>query len=229
MTDGEQTGDESGAVEKIRRAFGESYLYSILSTKPEKAATYPPSWYCNETMRREARETIRSQTEWLRQIDSKAMKTLRFNTLILGLVLPTFSFAVRYDFISKTADLQNPDMLYGMVFLLSSTALSGVTYTSSSIDTGISAKDIETARRESLSDKGVHDSLLASYRAWIESNSRTIFWNTLLITSTILLMIYALVFLALGTTTALFGPVPNGIRTVAYAGLVVVTLISIVL
>lgn len=229
MSDQRQSDQEElGLIEKIVSVWMSSRVASVLSSEPEQAATYPPSWYCNGTMRHEARETIHSQTEWLREIDSKAMKTLRFNTLILGLILPTFSFAVKYNFISETADLQNRDMMYGMVFLISSATLSGITYTSSKINAGISAKDIKTAQQEGLVGKGVHDSLLASYQTWIESNSRTIFWNTFLITFTILLMTYALVFLSLGTVTALFGSVSNSMRTFAYAGLVIVTVISIV-
>lgn len=194
-----------------------------------RSPKYHESWYRNGTIREEAHRTVEGQTEWIREIDSKAMKTLRFNTILLGLVVPAFSFAVKHGVVDSITAFYTIHTKLGITALVVSTAFAGVTYTSSSIEAGISSSDIRTAHKKELVDKQVHDTVVNSYKSWIESNRKTIFWNTILVTVTILLMIYALVFLSLGVASALTTDLPKSIEYVAYGGLFVVTLLSQVL
>lgn len=191
----------------------------------DSLSRYHPSWYSNRTVSAEARETVDQQVAWLREIDSKAMRTLRFNTVILGLVIPTFSFAVRYDIVDSIGAFYTVEMAAGITFLLISTVLAGVTYTTSGVHTGVSADDIRTAHRRSLTDRSVHDTLVSSYTEWIESNHATIRRNAVLITATILCMIYALGLLALGTVEALVD-VPAVVNWVVYATFAAVTVLA---
>ncbi len=184
-----------------------------------RSPQYHASWYRNGTIRKEAHRTVEGQIEWIREIDSKAMRTLRFNTILLGLIVPAFSFAVKYGVVDSISAFYTIHTKVGIISLVASTAFAGVTYTSSSIEAGISSKDIRTAHKRELVDKEVHDTVINSYKNWIESNRETIFWNTILVTITILLMIYALVFLSLGIASALSGDLPKIIKYVAYGGL----------
>lgn len=173
-------------------------------------------------MHDEVRETVEGQVTWLREIDDKAMRTLRFNAILLGLVVPAFSFAIEFGLVTEIRAFYTIHTALGIVALVVSTALAGLIYTSSSIESGVSSDDVRTARRHGLTDKEVHDVLLASYATWIRSNRETIRWNSALVTSTVVLTIAAFVSLALGLASALLGGVPETIMYGTYVGLLVV-------
>ena len=185
---------------------------------------YHGSWYGNETMREEVRETVKGQVAWLREIDDKAMRTLRFNAVLLGLVVPVFSFVVEFGLVTETQAFYSLHTAIGIVTLVTSTALAGLVYTASSIESGVSSNDVRTARHRELTDKEVHDVLLTSYAMWIRSNRKTIRWNSTLVTSTVVLTIAAFVSLALGFASALLGGVPEAVTYSSYSGLLVVAL-----
>ncbi|WP_135824806.1 hypothetical protein [Halorussus ruber] len=177
-------------------------------------------------MHAEVRETVEGQVAWLREIDDKAMRTLRFNAALLGLVVPMFSFAVKFELVAEAQAFYNPHVALGVAALVASTALAGLTYTSSSIESGVSSEDIRTARRQGLTDAEVHDVLLTSYVTWIQSNRKTIRWNSVLVTMTLLLTIGAFVSLTLGLTSALVTDLPEAITYSAYLGLLAIGIAS---
>lgn len=189
-------------------------------------ADYHSSWYRNGTMLEEVRETIAGQVAWLREIDDKAMRTLRFNAILLGLVVPVFSSAVEFGLVTEMRPFYTPHTVLGIVALVASTALAGLTYTSSSIEAGVSSEDVRTARRRELTDEEVRDVLLTSYVAWIQSNQKTVRWNTILVTLTVLLTIVAFVSLALGIASAILGSIPAVVTYSAYVGLAIVAVAS---
>lgn len=185
---------------------------------------YPDSWYRRQRAYEEAKRTVNRQTEWLREIDTKAMRTLRFNAILLGVVVPTATFAVQFGLVRSAEVFYNVHVGAGVAALVGSTALAGVTYTATSLDVGVSSDDIRTAQRHGLSDRQLHDTLVTSYAGWIRSNRRTLLRNSLLVTATIVLTIYALALLALGAGAAVLGGIPAPVRYGAYLGLVAVTL-----
>lgn len=197
-----------------------------LSGKPRSTPEYHDSWYRNETMRDEVRATVEGQVAWLREIDDKAMRTLRFNAVLLGLVVPVFSFAIEFELVSDVQAFHTPYTALGIATLVASTALAGLTYTSSSIEAGVSSDDVRAAQRRELTDEEVHDVLLTSYVQWIRSNQKTVRWNTVLVTLTVILTIVAFVSLTLGLTSAILGTVPEVVTYSAYFGLLVVAIAS---
>lgn len=176
-------------------------------------------------MREEVRTTVEEQVTWLRRIDDKAMRTLRFNAALLGLIVPTFSFAVRFGLVDGTWAFYTVHTASGIVALVASTVLAGVTYTSSNVRGGVSSTDVTQARRRGLTDEEVHDTFISSYAKWIRTNRRTIYHNALLVTCTILLTVSAFVFLSLGVASAVLDGIPNVIEYAAY-GVLVVTVIA---
>ena len=172
-------------------------------------------------MREEVRETVEGQVAWLREIDDKAMRTLRFNAVLLGLIVPVFSFAVKFGLVNGTEAFYNGHTAVGIFALVTSTMLAGLTYTSSRLEGGVSSDDVREAKRRGLTDEEVHDTFISSYAKWIRANRRIIYWNTFLVTFTILLTVSAFVFLSLGVASAILGGIPDGIEYIAYLGLLV--------
>jgi len=177
-------------------------------------------------MREEVRETVEGQVAWLPEIDDKAMRTLRFNAVLLGLVVPVFSFAIKFGLVTEIQAFFTLHTALGIVTLVISTALAGLTYTSSSIEASISSEDVQTAKRRGLTDEEVHDVLLTSYVSWIQANQKTVYWNTVLVTLTVIMTIIAFVALSLGLASALLGSIPAVVTYSAYLGLLVVAIAS---
>ena len=184
------------------------------------------SWYRQGTVYEATRTTLDKQVEWLHEIDDKAMRTLRFNVLLLGLLVPGYSMAVRHGTASRLADFYSIDTALGISCLVASTALAGLTYTASSIDVGVSADDVRVARRARIPDRAAFDALVSSHAEWIRTNRRTILWNSFFVTITVLLLIYGVVFLSLGVASVLAGPIPTVIRRFVYVVLGAITVAS---
>lgn len=193
---------------------------------PEDTDECHGSWYRNETMRDEVRTTVDGQVTWIHEMDDKAMRTLRLNAVLLGLVVPVFSFAVEFELVAEMQALYTSFTALGIVALVASTAVAGLTYTSSSVEAGVSSGDVRAAKRRGLTDKEVHDALLASYARWIRSNQRTVRWNAGLVTFTVVLTIVAFVSLTLGLATAILGGIPPLVTYGAYFGLLVLAVAS---
>lgn len=178
-----------------------------------------PSWYTNRTLAVAARRTLQSQENWIRQIDEKAMRTLRFNTVLLGLLLPGFSYAVRHGIVASPEAFYNDHAAAGVGLLLASIVLAGLTYTSSSVQTDISADDISTAQANAYTDATTHDALVSGYELSIRENRGVLFWNAVLVNATVFSMVAGLTALALGTVVALGIPVPPWASATSYAAL----------
>ncbi|WP_396610496.1 hypothetical protein ACH9L7_09585 [Haloferax sp. S1W] len=189
--------------------------------------THRSSWYVRNTLREESRETIRQQVEWVNGIDSKAMKTLRFNVIILGAAVPALSFLLNQEIITDPADITHSFVAAGISFFVLSSALAAVTYTSSSIEVGLGANSVRAVHQEDYATHEFHDTLMNSYSKWIEANRETIQLNSNLISLTILLMVYGIVFSVLGLIEILIDPVRSMTLAGACVLLLVTTLISL--
>lgn len=177
-------------------------------------------------MREEVQKTVEGQVTWLREIDDKAMRTLRFNAILLGLVVPVFSFAIEFELVTEIQAFYTSHTVLGITALIASTALAGLTYTSSSLEAGVSSDNVSVAKRRGFTDEEVHDALLSSYAKWIRSNRKTIYWNSILVTFTIFLTIAAVVFLTLSFVSAILIGVPKVIEFSAYIGLFVIATVA---
>lgn len=227
VTDGSETGYRKRALDAIDGRYDGTATDSegaIGEENPPPVARYPDSWYRRGRFREEALRTLDRQIEWLGEIDTKAMRTVRFNALLLGVVVPTATFAVEFGLVGSVDAFYNVHVGSGIAALVGSTSLAGVTYTTTSLNVGVSGTDIRTAHRHGLSDRQVHDTLVTSYAEWIRSNRRMLVRNSILATATIVLMVYALALLALGAATAVLGGVPTLVRYGTYVGLGAVTL-----
>jgi hypothetical protein len=159
----------------------------------------------------EAQRTIDEQVQTLNDIDSKAIKILRVNVVLVGLVLTAVSFVANSsDSAGQLTDLINAYSIAGVGLLLLSTVLAALTYSVSTFRGGMSYEDVRqfVGMSEKYSDVQVLEGIVLSYAEWIRFNDTTNIRNSVYITATILTLVYALVALALSVVVATGGTIP---------------------
>jgi hypothetical protein len=119
-------------------------------------------------------------------------------------------------------ELVNQYTVSGVALLILSTAVAAITYTSSDFRGGMGGSDLRSILDNEYSDRNNLEGLVESYSHWIDHNYRTNLRNAPLGTLTLLLLVYALAALALGTGQAL-GTVRPGLRGGTVVALVAVT------
>jgi hypothetical protein len=195
--------------------------------QPTPLPDHASSWYVRDAVHRGARETINQQIEWVNGIDDKAMRTLRFNVLILGGVVSGISVLLDRGIIDAVEEVTDPLLLTGVLALVGSTSLAALTYTASSMKVGMSSNDIESVHHSDLSDEEYTHKLMTSYRRWIQQNRRTIALNSDLVTLTILLLVYGTVFTVLGILSLLPTAVGDSLILGSTVSLAVMTLVAL--
>jgi hypothetical protein len=175
----------------------ESPKASIPQGRPEKTF---------EVTREELQRTFEYQVQRLREIDTKAIEILKANLLLFGLVVTGGSI-----FVQTTITIEpflNGFIIVGIGLLLVSTALAGVTYTSSNLRGGLDAADIEQAIAASHEHEPeqFREQLLRSYAQWIEYNARMTAVNDMFATVTVLLVIVAFVYIGVGLVVGILAP-----------------------
>lgn len=129
-----------------------------------------------ETTYQEARSVIEAQNATMADIDSKAMQTVRFNTILIGLLL-------------AAANVTTPSLFEPISFGLSiaalvmSVLLGMITYNESDLFVGPSGKYIEELTHGGTTDPWYED-LLETFAGMISKNASDIVWNSWLLTGT---------------------------------------------
>lgn len=173
----------------------------------------------------EARETLDAQIENLNDLDTKAIRILRINVLLIGAILSALTFSAKTKNVSFEGFL-NVYFGAGIFLLLSSTATAGLTYTASDSRVGMSKPDFETMLREDLTEDELNLVLTKSYAKWIHDNQTTEVLNSFYSTSTILLLVYAATYLALGVYDALIRDVSFLLEGSSNVALFAITMFS---
>lgn len=162
-----------------------------------------------EISREEAHRVIDNQIKTLDDIDNKAARLLRINLVLLGIILTGLSLALDTNSSSESIQvvtrLNNMYTISGVLFLLASTAVAAITYTSSSLQAGVSANDLRQFLDNNLDDRTNLEGLIEGYAEWIEYNYKVNARNAPLGTLTLLLLIFAMLSLSLGVYTAISG------------------------
>jgi cytochrome bd-type quinol oxidase subunit 2 len=145
--------------------------------------------------------------------------------LLVGIILSALTFSAKTNTLSFEGFL-NVYFGVGILLLVSSTATAGLTYTVSDSRVGMGKSDFQTLLDENLSSDELRLVLTKSYAKWIRDNQSTEILNSFYSTSTILLLIYAVAYLALGTYDALVERVPLLLEGFSNVALLLVTLAS---
>lgn len=148
----------------------------------------------------ELRATFEAQVERLREIDNKAIEILKANLLVIGVFATGISILVQTEI--EVAAFVNPFTAVAGALLLCSTALAGITYTSSNLRGGLDAGAVEAIRDGAFSEEEIADALARSYGRWIAYNAEVTAVNDVLITITVLLVVDALIYLVAGIVVA---------------------------
>jgi hypothetical protein len=126
----------------------------------------------------ETRASIDGYVDILSDIDDKAARTLRLNTLIFGFIL-TFAGLVMSGSNEQFAPLSqyvNVSYFVGLLATGISATLALITYTQSQIRSGFSVRDVETIFQETLDDKITTNpkillfNRVRSHIRWIQQN-----------------------------------------------------------
>lgn len=163
----------------------------------------------------EARTTFDYQVERLREIDTKAIEILKANLLIIGVFVTGLSIVGQADIDARA--FVNPHTAFGAALLLVSTAIAGVTYTTSNLRGGVGRDALEAA----LNDAAFADRLVRSYGEWIEYNAEVTAVNDVLVTITVLLVVDAFVYVVVGIAVGAVG-LPSIVVWASFAGLTLV-------
>ncbi|SFS00063.1 hypothetical protein SAMN05216559_2304 [Halomicrobium zhouii] len=169
-------------------------------------------------LREEAHRTVDNQINTLNDIDSKVARILRINLVILGILLTGLSVATAPESqpnqILHYTDLINNYTIAGVSLLLLSTGVAAITYTASSLQSGLAATDLRNLLNNDYTDRQNLEGIVEGYSEWIEYNYRTNAKNAPLGTLTILLLVYSMAWLALGVKKAATGDVEPWLVTV---------------
>ena len=151
--------------------------------------------------REELRLTFEAQIERIQEIDNKAIEILKANLLVMGVFVTGISILIQSG-IAVDAFVNLYTVFAGLL-VLASTALAGVTYTSSNLIGGVD----ETALDRTGHAAGAFgEDLAESYSRWIAYNAEVTAVNDILITVTVLLVIDAFLFLVGGIAVAVLAP-----------------------
>lgn len=170
-------------------------------------------------LRTEAQRTVDQQVASLNDIDSKAIRILRVNVLVVGLILTALSFVSRAESINVPAFL-NSYMGFGVLSLILSSAFAALTYTASDLEVGVDPEDVALILERDASTADLEEVVTKSYATWIRFNDRTNVRNTPLITTTVFFVIAAIAYLSLGVYAALIGPIPILLEVITHLALI---------
>lgn len=173
----------------------------------------------------EARQTLDAQIDNLNDIDTKAIRILRVNVLLIGVILSVLTFSSQTEAV-PLEDLLNTYVGAGVFLLVSSTAAAALTYTASDVRAGMSTEDVVTMLQEDMTEDELELVLSKSYAKWIRDNQSTEVLDAFYSTTTVLLLIYSVTYLSLGIYRALLGPAPLLLEGVANVALLTITLVS---
>lgn len=169
-------------------------------------------------LRLEAEQTLERQLNALDDVDTKAMRILRVNVVLVGLLLTAASLATDSNHVA-IREFHNPYTVIGLGSLLASTALAAFTYTASDTEVGIDPRTIQESIEADLTEREFEIGAAQSYAHWIDFNDSTNVRNAPFITSTILLAVAALSHLSIGIYVALVDEYTVVFVAVAWVGL----------
>lgn len=209
------------------------FLYLFLSHRDDRELTQelaslqydPTDDSALEKSIDEGRETLDTQIDNLNDIDTKAIRILRINVLLIGIILSVLTFSSNTQQVGF-AEFLNVYIGVGIGLLIFSTAAAALTYTASDFRAGMSKEDFVTMLDENLTDQELELVLSKSYAKWIHDNQLAEILNSFYSTLTILLLIYAVSYLSLGVYDALIRSVPFLLEGGTNVALLVITLIS---
>lgn len=165
-SDSDQTGDtdideEDSSSEPSIGYSAEEISYILDNTETEVL----------RTTLQETRPTLDTLEDFLGDIDDKAGRTLRLNTILIGLLLTALSLAFSQN-LPGAAEFLNLAFYLGLVTSGISITTALLTFTRSSIRPGLATEDITEILKQDMNEKVLLLSLVLSHEEWIRENGR---------------------------------------------------------
>lgn len=169
----------------------------------------------------ESKRTLDHQLNWIQQIDNKAVRILRANILLLGLILTALSLSTRTE-ILNISQFINLFSIFGLLSLVASSMGAGITYISSSFEAGIGSNDIGDIIDSNYKKSEFERKLARSYSNWIEYNQYVLGFNAVLITVTIIGVIDSITYLVGGVIVGVYD---LGFSIIAIGAFIIVSIV----
>ena len=177
----------------------------------------------------EAKGTLDHQLNWLQQTDEKAVRILRANILLIGLILTALSLSLRSKAIAVDQFLNLYTIFGGLALILSSMG-AAITYISSSFEAGVGDSDLEATLEDEPDLKTLYRELAQGYSEWISYNRYVLGYNSILITMTLIAVVNAISFLSVGATVGILQMSFTKISKISFVILsIVMALISVLI
>lgn len=138
------------------------------------------------TTYREARAVLEAQNETMSAIDTKAMRTVRFNVLLIGLLLTGFQ-------VTGSATFHLTFLVIAIGAVLLSIVLGTLTFSESDLFVGPGGTYFEAVAQEELGDAEWDRRLIRLFAGMVDDNAREIGWNSWLLAASQLAMISGIV------------------------------------
>lgn len=136
-----------------------------------------------ESLYREVRAVVNAQNDTMSDIDTKAMQTVRFDILLVGVLLTAAQ-------ITGTGTLAGADvfdplfLLVAVLSLLASIVLGVITYNKSDLYVGLDGAYVETVAGTGAIDERWDRHVVRTFAGMIAENGEEIAWNSWLLTHT---------------------------------------------
>lgn len=130
-----------------------------------------------EVIHGEARSVLEAQNETMTDVDGKAMKTVRFNAILIGLLLTG-------ERIAGPGVFDTQMLHFALTSLVCSTVIGIVTYNESNLYLGPGGRYFEIEATEAAAADGWDADLVEGYAGMILENDESLQWNAWLLTIT---------------------------------------------
>ena len=161
-----------------------------------------------ERLRQESQRTVDNQIRTREGINAKAIRTLRHNVLLTGVLLTILSFVAKSTDVG-VADFFNGYVSVGVIALVLSSSSAVVTYGRTDVAVGIDPDDVVHALELDLTDHEFQTALAKSYATWMERNAESHETDASFVNLTVVLLVVAIAYLSLGTYVGIVGQVPS--------------------
>lgn len=175
-----------------------------------------------EKLRREAQRTLDNQVRARDDINAKAIRTLRHNVLLTGVLLTALSFVAKSPAVA-VVDFFNGFVSVGVAALLLSSSSAALTYGRTDVAVGIKSDDVADVLELDLTDDQFQEVIVKSYATWLERNAESHAKNAFFVNLTVAFLVVAIVYFSLGTYAGVTGRVPGEFLAGANVVLVLVT------
>ncbi|MFB6177369.1 MAG: hypothetical protein ABEI99_09550 [Halobaculum sp.] len=176
---------------------------------------------CSELALAQAQRVVDEQRQYLTDIDTKAVKLLRLNVLLIGVGVSVFSASSRAGSF-HVAVLSNWYTVVGSLLLLLSTVASGAAYTRSRVTVGPNPHGIVRLASTEADPDLVRRGLAASYAEWIAENRRAVSRTQPRVIGSIVSLLSALLFVTTGLGAVVANSLPWYVSVAPICGSVLV-------